>query len=148
LTKISSRVKGITLIEILVIISMLAIIVSFAIPSVGGATARAEMEATVENVRFSLQSARNVARMTESSIAVNIENNPYDSAQKITFSSLGSNKSGKLNELQEYLLPAEIELLSDRESFVFDERGLVKEPGRIILASRADDSISAELDIE
>ena len=55
--------RGITLVEILLVISLLVILLSFAIPSMGGAAAKAEMTATVENVQHSIQSARNMARM-------------------------------------------------------------------------------------
>jgi competence protein ComGC len=81
-----TRSRGITLVEILLILSLLAILLSFAMPSVGNATARAELKASVENVQYSVSAARNVARMTESSIALNIQSSPADKVQRITFS--------------------------------------------------------------
>ena len=50
-----NRSKGITLVEILLIIALLVILLSFAMPSVGGAAAKAEMTATVENVQHSMR---------------------------------------------------------------------------------------------
>jgi hypothetical protein len=39
-------------------------------------------------------------------------------------------------------------MVSERERFVFDERGLVLEPGRILLVSTADESISSAIEVE
>lgn len=147
-----TRSRGITLVEILLILSLLVILLSFAMPSVGNATARAELKASVENVQYSVSAARNVARMTESSVALNIQSSPADKAQRITFSrpeesqgdSMGSQEVG----LQEYRLPEGIRLVSDHERFVFDPRGLVGEAGRILLVSAADESISSAVDVE
>jgi Tfp pilus assembly protein FimT len=152
-----SRSRGITLVEILLVISLLVILLSFAMPTVGNATARAELKATVENVQYSVAAARNVARMTESSLALNIESSPAENVQKITFSrpqerqsALGQGAQGEAQGLglQEYRLPEGILLVSEHEQFVFDPRGLVGEAGRIMLVSAADESISATIDVE
>jgi Tfp pilus assembly protein FimT len=153
-----SRSRGITLVEILLILSLLVILLSFAMPSVGSATARAELKATVENVQYSVSAARNVARMTESSVAMNVHSSPADLVQTITFSRPGESMTapGGAKELggtqglglQEYRLPEGIRLESDHERFVFDPRGLVGEAGRILLVSTADESISAAVDVK
>jgi Tfp pilus assembly protein FimT len=147
-----TRSRGITLVEILLILSLLVILLSFAMPSVGNATARAELKASVENVQYSVSAARNVARMTESSIALNIQSSPADKVQRITFSrpdeSPGESKGSQEVGLQEYRLPEGIRLVSDHERFVFDPRGLVGEAGRILLVSAADESISSAVDVE
>lgn len=146
-----SRSRGVTLVEILLVVAVLIILLSFAVPSVGNATARAELKAAAENVQYSIDAARNLARMTESSVAVNIgpASGPETSAgaesgsggepQRIMFSR---------PEIQDYLLPADIRLVADHDSYVFDSRGLALEPGRIILLSAADESISSAIDIE
>jgi Tfp pilus assembly protein FimT len=154
-----SRSRGITLVEILLILSLLVILLSFAMPSVGSATARAELRATVENVQYSVSAARNVARMTESSVVMSIQSSsPADNVQTIAFSrpgeSLGAPEGTKELGgtqglgLQEYRLPEGIRLVSDHERFVFDPRGLVGEAGRILLVSAADESISSAVDVE
>lgn len=156
LSKPISRSRGITLVEILLVISLLVILLSFAMPTVGNATARAELKATVENVQYSVTAARNVARMSESSIAMNIESSPAENIQRITFSrppdsrvTQGGAQAGTPElGLQEYRLPAGIRLVSDHERFVFDPRGLVGEAGRIMLVSAADESISSAIDVE
>lgn len=144
-----SRSRGVTLVEILLVVAVLVILLSFAMPSVGTATARAELKAAVENVQYSIDAARNLARMTESSVTVNIGRasrpeaaagaESSDEPQRIMFSR---------SEIQDYVLPADIRLVADQDSYVFDSRGLVLEPGRVTLLSAADESISAALDIK
>jgi prepilin-type N-terminal cleavage/methylation domain-containing protein len=142
-----TRARGITLIEILLVISVMAIMVAFALPAADTATARAELKAAVENLEYSVGTARNVARMTESSISLDIESSTADAPQTISFSYPGQ-KSGKRGpDIQSYSLPEGIELITDLERFVFDPRGMVEQPGRILLVSRVDEEVSSVLDI-
>lgn len=147
-----SRSRGITLVEILLVISLLVILLSFALPTVGNATARAELKATVENVQYSVAAARNVARMTESNLALNIESSPAENVQKITFSRPPEHPGARGGAdglgLQEYRLPKGVLLVAEHQQFVFDPRGRVGEAGRIMLVSAADESISATIDVE
>lgn len=144
-----SRSRGVTLVEILLVVAMLVILLSFAMPSVGTATARAELKAAVENVQYSIDAARNLARMTESSVTVNIGPASQPEAPA------GAESSGEPQrimfsrpEIQDYALPADIRLVADHDSYVFDSRGLVQEPGRVTLLSAADESISSAIDIK
>ena len=148
LTHPFTRARGITLVEILIAISVLIILVAFALPSAGTAAARAEMQAALENLEYSVGTARNVARLTESSVGLLIESRSGEEAQTITFSQMGKTSRERLPEMQEYRLPETIQIVSDQERYVFDQRGLVEQPGRILLVSRADDQITATLDID
>lgn len=155
-----SRSRGVTLVEILLVVAVLVILLSFAVPSVGSATARAELKAAVENVQYSIDAARNLARMTESSIAVTIEpalhpetavgaDSGFDGEpQRITFSRPDTAKGLHGPDMQDYLLPAGIRLVADHDRYVFDSRGLALEPGRLLLLSAADESLSSAIDIQ
>ena len=142
-----NKEKGITLIEILLVLGLLAILVSFAVPSVSGAVSKAEMKSALENIQYSLQVARRTARVTETGVSMHISPVEQDTTQSITFSS--PDKSGASNNLhiQDFTLPPDIVLISDQDSFIFDERGLVEEPGRILLVSKEDESITSTIDI-
>lgn len=140
-----SRSRGVTLVEILLVISLLVILISFAIPSMSGATAKADLMAAVENVEYSIGTARNTARMNESGITVDFKTYAGEQAQVISFS---RGKSGSNAGIPEYRLPEDIELVIDQESFVFDERGLVENPGNIILVSRLDETVTATIAVE
>lgn len=138
------RSRGITLVEILLVISLLVIILSFAIPSVSGAAAKADMTAAVENVEYSIKTAKNTARLHETGIAVDFKSYAGEQAQVISFRRV---KQGKDAGIPEYRLSEEIELVSDQESFEFDERGLSLNPGTITLISKVDESVTATVEV-
>lgn len=140
--------RGITLIEILMVLAVLAVLLSFALPSFSGPVVRAEMKAAVENVEYSLDLARNTARMTETSVALELISSPDGEWQAISYSSTTTKPAATFSGMQDYRLPPDIELVSDRDSFVFDARGLVDKPGQIILVSKLDESITSTVDVE
>lgn len=142
-----TRARGITLVEILLVISVLAIVMAFALPAADTAAARAELKAAVENLEYSVGTARNVARLTESSISLDIESSTVDEPQTISFSYPGQKSAKRGPDIQSYRLPEGIELIADLDRFVFDQRGMVEQPGRILLVSRADQEITSALDI-
>ena len=86
MTHSRARSQGVTLVEILLVIGLLVLLAGFALPSFGTATARAEMKAALENLEYSIGTARNVARLTEASVSLNIVEVPGEVNQKITFS--------------------------------------------------------------
>ncbi len=142
--------KGITLVEILVILAMLAIIASVAAPTFSNATARADMLVATEKLQYSIQIARNTARMTESAVSMNIGEEEQDGqGQRITFtvSESGLRALGRPG-LQENRLPTDVRMVSDYPSFEFNGRGIVQNPGEILLVSRSDESQFVSLKIE
>ena len=139
------RSKGVTLVEILLVIALLVILLSFAIPSMSGATAKADMMAAVENVEYSIETARNTARMNESGIIVDFKSFAGEQAQVISFS---RKKSGQTAGIPDFRLPEEIELVTNQENYVFDERGLVATPGMITLVSRVDETVTATVEVK
>jgi type II secretory pathway pseudopilin PulG len=148
LKKPASLAQGITLIEILLVLGLLTILLAAAMPSVSGAVSKAELESTLENVRFSVEAARKAARISEATVFMNISNSEQEAIQTITFSSPGKSGAGNLLLIQDFRLPAEIMLVSDQESYVFDKRGLVEKPGSILLVSRTDDSLTSSLEVK
>lgn len=150
-----NRCRGVTLIEILLILGLLLIIASFAAPSMSSATARADMRATSENLQYSIRTARNTARMTESKVIMHIlEEGPGGQSQRIIFSVSGFSVSGPdlINTgqpgLQEDRLPVNIKLVSEYSSYEFDGRGMVQNPGVITLVSRTDDSLMTSFEVK
>jgi len=143
-----SKIKGITLIEILLVLGLLAILLSFAVPSVSGAVSKAEMKSTLENIQYSLEVARRTARATETEVSMHISPAGQEIIQVITFSSPGKGGANNHLQIQDFTLPPDIALVSDHDSFIFDERGLVEEPGRILLVSKVDESVTSTIDID
>ena len=142
-----NKEKGITLIEILLVLGLLAILVSFAVPSVSGAVSKAEMKSTLENIQYSLEVARRTARVNETGVSMHIAPAEQEAIQVITFSSPGKSGAGNNLHIQDFALPPDIVLISDQDSFIFDERGLVEEPGHILLVSKEDESITSTIEI-
>ena len=139
------RSKGVTLVEILLVIALLVILLSFAIPSMSGATAKADMMAAVENVEYSIETARNTARMNEAGIIVDFKSFAGEQAQVISFS---RKKSGLTAGIPDFRLPEDIELVTNQETYVFDDRGWVANPGMITLVSRVDETVTATVEVK
>ena len=144
----ASNPLGITLVEVLLALGLLVILLSFAMPSVSNAVSKTEMKATLENVRYSLQTARRTARMTETAVSMNISDPGQETTQTITFSSPGKDEADSNLRIQDFRLPSEILLISDRKSFVFDERGQVENPGRILLVSTVNEAVTSTLNVK
>ena len=142
------RSQGITLIEILLVVGLLVVLLSFAVPSINGAAIKTEMAAAQEHVEYSLQAARRTARMSESPVQMNISPAESGTPQLITFSAPGERGSGSVQQIQDYNMPRDIALVSDQATFLFDERGLVRNPGQIQLISKADESVTLFIDVE
>ena len=139
-----SRERGVTLVEILMVIALLVVILSFAIPTMGSAAAKAEMQAAVENVTHSVEAARNVARLGESRVELTFKTYAGEPSQTLSFV---RDNAKRTTEIPDYQLPDDIELVSDQPSFVFDGRGLVEIPGTITLVARSDDSVTATVEV-
>ena len=137
-----ARSRGITVIEILMVVSLVAILISFAIPSVSGAAARAEMKAATENVEFSIDAARKVARMTGRPVTLHVDRRAEGSSA-IGFSSPDSQLIDVSGMIPQYRFPEDIHLESDRETYRFDDRGLVEIPGQLVLVSVVDETITS-----
>jgi len=134
-------------IEILVVLGLMAILVSFAMPSASRTATRAELKAAIENVQYSFQQARNLARTTESKISVSIPVAREGGIQTIRFSSLSGGKHKTIPEMQDYNLPSDLVMISDHDSFLFDRRGLVENSGQVLLVSRLDDTVKSTINI-
>ncbi|MEE4293563.1 MAG: hypothetical protein V2I79_06300 [Xanthomonadales bacterium] len=141
-----SRARGITLIEILIVIGLLIVIASFAVPSMSNATASAELTAAVENIEYSIRTARNTARMEESEIM--LEFSPALDGQATEISFARSNSKARALGIPNHTLPEGFFVVaSPAMSFEFDARGMVHEPGYVTLTSRVDESITATVEV-
>lgn len=143
------RCQGVTLIEILLVMGLLVIIASFATPSLSKATTKAEMQAVAENIQYSIRIAQNTARMTETKVILNVQSDPASKNHGVSFS-VSDKALSALGQtgLQEYQLDDDFVLSSDHTSYEFDGRGVVRNPGQIVLAARGDESITTIFKVE
>ena len=117
-------------------------------PSATGATIKAEMSVAVENIQFSIHSARQMARVNEAAVSMNLSGGGESEAgQSISFTGEDGEESRSV-QIQNFSMPAEIMLLADHDSFVFDSRGLVENPGTIVLVSKVDESITSSISVK
>lgn len=144
----ASHAKGVTLVEILMVVGVLVILMSFAMPSVSNATIKAEMSAAVENVQYSLHLARKVARSAETGVVMHISPILQEAPQTISFTSPDLKRARNVVQIQDFTLPETIVLVSDQEAFLFDQRGLVKNPGSISLVYRDDETVTSAIDVQ
>ena len=144
----STYQRGITLVEILIVVGFLAILASFAVPSFGKSAAQAELKAALENVQYSVDTARNIARINGTSVSLDLETLEGGEASQLVFSSPDPGKSNLLGDLGAYRLPEDIRLESEFDSYVFDDRGLVASPGTITLVSKAYDSLKSTVTVQ
>jgi Tfp pilus assembly protein FimT len=140
--------KGITLIEILLVLGLLVVLLSFAVPSISSAAVKADLRAAMENVQHSLEAARRTARMSESPVFMNISSIAEDAEQTITFSAPGKRGAGVVTQIQDFQVPSDIALVTDQEAFLFDERGLVTNPGQILFVSKQNESVKFAITVQ
>jgi Tfp pilus assembly protein FimT len=121
------------------------VVIAFAVPGIDRATARAEMAAATEHVRYSIDTARKLARTTESSVTVQADTPDGSMTRHIRLSGPGL---GAALTAPDYRVPDNIRLVPEHATFTFDARGLVRNPGTLLLVSEVDDAIFTELRVD
>lgn len=145
----AARDNGISIVEILVALAVVAVIASFASTSFSNSSNRAELQATLEGVSFSIQSARSTARTLETEVVMHLETDPHSAQHSITFSFPHRNAElGSSNLPQEFQFPTDILLVADESSIRFDSRGLVAVPVQLQLVSKTDERLSESVLIQ
>lgn len=144
-----ARSRGITVVEVLIVIAVFLILVSFAIPSINVGTAKADLITATEQFEYSVRLARNTARSTESEVTLQIQPATESEGAVIRFVTENSRETAlrQLAHQFEELNPAVL-VQSEHARFVFDERGMVREPGQVILAARDDSTLAEILNIQ
>lgn len=144
-----TKSRGISVVEILIALGVLAVIVSFASTSFSTANNKAELQAAVDGVNFSIQGARSTARVLETAVIMHLETNPDARQQSISFSFPDRNAELGSNALpQEFQFPADVFLMADESSVHFDSRGMVAAPIQLRLISKTDERISESVLIQ
>jgi len=139
---VTSKMRGITAVEILIVLGMMAVIMTFFANSFTRTTNRADLLLAVESVTFLAQSARNTARELETDVLMNVNTGVDGASSSIDFSYPNRSESlGSGNLLQEFVLPADIRLLTDESVIHFDARGLVVNPTSLLLISQMEESV-------
>lgn len=135
---------GFTVIEMLLVLSAFTIFLAFAVPSFHNSSARAEMKEATDQVAQAFRTAKNVARLTNSTVTMTLTTNrPGDNSISFVFDDTGTNNididiegsTGKKMTLPGIVLPARVALMGDTSVFSYDALGMVNTTGTITLAS-------------
>jgi prepilin-type N-terminal cleavage/methylation domain-containing protein len=140
--------QGITAIELLIVISVLAILVVFAAPVVSSAFWTSEVDEAVKVAEKSVREARTLARLYQTNVVVRIES---DKGQRpsITVTVPSRHKAIDVGEVRdEVALPGDVEVLGGDVMVQFNPAGEVDLPAMVMLASRADQRQAQKLIIE
>lgn len=144
-----ARARGISVVEILMMLGVLAVIAAFASTSFGNATNRAELQAAAEGMNFSIQGARSTARELETEVIMHLETNRPDKQNSVSFSFPNRNAELGSSALpQEFLFPENVLLVTAETSIRFDSRGLVATPVQLRLVSKIDERVNQSMLIQ
>ena len=128
--------KGLTAIELLIIISIVALVVAFAAPMIKTMSSKSEFEQAIEITEASVEQARWTARFYKTEVLLRLETGENQKQHSITLSVPQMQKDLVLNEVkEEFPLPIGIQLVSDDTIIRFDPAGQVELPAHILVSS-------------
>ena len=136
---------GVTLIELMISMSAISILLTFAGVSMQDATARSEIKAATAEVVHAFRTAKNAARLTNSGVTTEIRLARDESGYIISFAFDAHQRQGgeaniSLNglELVDIELSKKISVSADTMSYRFDSLGMINKTGTISLVSTID----------
>jgi prepilin-type N-terminal cleavage/methylation domain-containing protein len=128
------RQKGITAVEVMVVLAVIAILMSFSGSFAGSLTGKANLIVAEEHVLDALQVAKNLSRSSESSTTLSFSREAANLRYRISFKGSEGQQTGpRQMDAPVIHLPDGITVLSETTTFTFDHRGLVEPTGSIVL---------------
>jgi len=144
-----ARVRGISAVEILVVLAVLTVIGVMALPSQQKDTAKADMQAAVEDLQQAIYLARSTAISKQADVIMHLVSGNPKEPGKVTFSFATPGADLDASALDhEYVLPAEIHFETAANEVLFNSLGKVESPARIELISNRDADFNQRLLIE
>ncbi|MEJ2401950.1 MAG: hypothetical protein P8Y52_11235 [Xanthomonadales bacterium] len=140
--------RGITAIELLIIISVLGIVIVFAAPVVSSAFWTSEVDQAVRATEKSVSDARTLARLYKTNVIVHIDAGEERPAS-ITVSIPSRHRDVDIGDLREQVtLSDDVEVLGGDVRVEFNPDGEVDLPAMVMLTSRLDRSTTHKLVID
>ena len=143
------RAFGISIIEVLVALAVLAIIGAIALPSPQKATAKADMQAAVDNLQQAIYLARSTAINTKSAVVMHLVPSTPKEPGRIGFAFAQPETGADPGALgNEFVFPPEVRLETAANNVLFNSFGTVESPTRVELVSNLDAKLNQRLLIQ
>jgi Tfp pilus assembly protein FimT len=131
---ITSPEKGLTAIELLIIVSVVAVLVIFTAPLLSGS--KSDFDQAVKITESTVEQARQTARFYKTNVLIRLETDEQKNHQSITLSIPRIKSQSVLNEVtEEFQLPEGIQVISEDQVIHFDERGEIAIPAQLLFVS-------------
>ncbi len=144
-----SQMRGISLIEILIVLAALTVITAIALPKPEKDSAKAEMQAAVENLQQAVYLARSTAMSKQTDVILHLVPGNTEESGKVTFSFANPKAGMDTSTLDhEYPFPSGIRLETSEPDVHFNSAGQVEYEARIALISNSDKDFIERLLIE
>jgi len=149
LNSIKALARGISVVEILVVLAVLTVIGAMALPSPQKDTAKADVQAAVEDLQQAIYLARSTAISKQADVIMHLVPGDPKEPGKVTFSfaTPGTDLDSRALD-HEYVFPPEIRLVTAANEVLFNSLGTVESPARIELISNRDTDFNQRLLIQ
>jgi len=138
--------RGITLLEFLIIASMLAVMVVFLSPALGKQKGKAELDQAVKRINKTVLQAQQTARAMHSDVFLQINSGERTEVDSITISVSNKQQAESQEQIDEVIEFSEgVKLLSDRSTIRIDYRGEVDEATQLTVVSNETDDLNKRL---
>lgn len=139
--------QGISILEILIIVSLMLVVMAFASPSLNRVHAKADLKAAVDQVESSILIARQTARRLNSDVIMRLHASKRDKQNSISLVVPALEKPHERLP-QDTVLPEGIRLVTSQHTVVFDAQGAVEEPVYFSLVSMNDEAVTKRMLIQ
>ena len=141
--------RGISILEILIIVSLMVVVLAFASPSLNRVNAKAELESAVNQVESSIIIARQTARTLDTRVIMRLHASKRDKQNSISLVVPAMEQPRGLVALpQDTVLPEGIRLVTSQRTVIFDSEGGVEEPVYFSLVSMQDEAVTKRMLID
>ena len=131
---ITSAAKGLTAIELLIIVSVVGVLVIFTAPLLNGS--KSEFDQAIKITESTVEQARQTARFYKTDVLMRLETDEQKNRQSITLAIPRMNSQQVLNEVkEEFQLPDGIQVVSEDRVFHFDAHGEIAIPAQLLFVS-------------
>ena len=136
---ITHPTKGLTAIELLIVVGIVAVLVVFASPILSSMIWKSELEQAIEITEASVKQARDTARFYSMDVMMHLQAGENREQPSITLSIPAMRRDAVLNDVkEEFALPIGIQIVSDERIVHFDPAGEVERPAHVkIISSQA-----------